>query len=93
MLELEKNAKQEKDWNIVPWKQEGSIFSKCTKILVTQSPFHTPFLYYFLVFIHHQHGHNVIHIDVSKYKIGIYYHISKYDKFSFINMYGNQNIG
>jgi hypothetical protein len=93
MLEVEKNAKQEKDWNIVPSKQQGSIFSKFTKILVTQSPFQTPLLYYFIVFIHHQHGHKVTHINFSRYKIGINYHISKYDKFLFINMYGNQNIG
>lgn len=33
------------------------------------------------------------HIDVSKYKIGINYHISKYDKILFINMYENLNIG
>jgi len=35
----------------------------------------------------------VTHIDVSKYKIGINYHISKYDKILFINMYENLNIG
>jgi len=36
-------------------------------------------------------GHKVDENDVSEYLSGLSYHISKYDKFLFINVYKNKN--
>lgn len=93
MLELEKKCKTRKRLKHCSLKTTRfNFFWMCQNSHHTIT-FSYSFLDYFLVFIHHQHGHKVTHIDVYRYKIGINHHLSKYDNFWFINMYGNQNIG
>ncbi len=44
----------------------GLNFLRCTKKLVTTSPFCTPFPYSLLVFFHDIHGHKVCDINFEK---------------------------